>query len=125
MAHETYIRGISVIENAILGAIAEDARYDGRRVINAAEGKRYASFARMMRRRHTLQLTTFTPIAVTTISAAADGTASYPNAQPFQRDLQPPTIEETTVKGATRLYGIAGWPLLTLGLIVNHLRNEN
>lgn len=120
VANNTYIRGISVIEHAILGAIAEDARYDGRQVINAAEGKRYASFARMMRRPHRLQLASFRPTAATGISATADGNASYPNALRFQRDSHPATVEETTVKGATRVYGVAGWPLLTLGLIAEH-----
>jgi hypothetical protein len=44
----TRVRGISVIENAVLGAIAEDARYDSRIVINVAEDARHAAFARMM-----------------------------------------------------------------------------
>ena len=70
VAEATRVRGISVIENAILGAIAEDARYDARQLINAAEGKRYASFARMMRRRHSLDLVPFTPTASATASAA-------------------------------------------------------
>ncbi len=124
VANETYIRGISVIERAILGAIAEDARYDGRQVINAAEGKRYAAFARMMRRRHTLQLASFAPTTASLIGATTDGHATYPNATPYMRDSHPPTIEETTVKGATRLYGIAGWPLLILGLIANYIITE-
>ncbi len=124
VANGTYIRGISVIESAILGAIAEDARYDARELINAAEGKRYAAFARMMRRPHTLQLTLFTPTAapnsIPPINVTADGNATYPNARPFERDAHAPTAEETTVKGATRIYGVAGWPLLTLGLIANN-----
>lgn len=45
----TRVRGISVIENSILGAIAEDARYDSRIVVNLAEDERHAAFARMMR----------------------------------------------------------------------------
>jgi thioredoxin reductase len=44
----TRVRGISVIENGILGAIAEDARYDSRIVVNLAEDARHAAFARMM-----------------------------------------------------------------------------
>lgn len=45
----TWVRGISVIENAILGAIAEDARYDSRIVVNASQDERHAAYARMMR----------------------------------------------------------------------------
>ncbi len=44
----TRVRGISVIEKTILGAIAEDARYDAPVVINAAEDDRHAAYARMM-----------------------------------------------------------------------------
>lgn len=44
----TRVRGISVIENGILGAIAEDARYDSRIVVNLAEDERHAAFRRMM-----------------------------------------------------------------------------
>ncbi|MCB0078206.1 MAG: hypothetical protein KDD73_12400 [Anaerolineales bacterium] len=45
----TWVRGISVIEQRVLGAIAEDSRYDAKRIVNAAEGPRYAAFARMLR----------------------------------------------------------------------------
>lgn len=45
----TRVRGVSVIENAILGAIAEDARYDAPVVMNASQDERYAAYARMMR----------------------------------------------------------------------------
>jgi glycine/D-amino acid oxidase-like deaminating enzyme len=45
----TWVRGISVIENVILGAIAEDARYDSRIVVNASQDERHAAYARMMR----------------------------------------------------------------------------
>lgn len=124
VANETYVRGISVIEHAILGAIAEDARYDARELINAAEGKRYTAFARMMRRPHTLQLAAFTPSADSLVNVTIDGKAHYPNATAYMRDSHPPTAEETTVKGATRLYGIAGWPLLILGLIANNFIAE-
>ncbi len=44
----TWVRGISVIENSILGAIAEDARYNSRLVLNLAEDARHAAIARMM-----------------------------------------------------------------------------
>lgn len=44
----TRVRGISVIENGILGAIAEDARYDSRIVVNLAEDERQTAFRRMM-----------------------------------------------------------------------------
>ena len=124
VAEGTRVRGISVIENAILGAIAEDARYDARQVINAAEDKRYAAFARMMRRRHSLDLVPFTPTASTSVNGTQDGQAAYPNALPFNRDRHQPMIEETTVKGAWRMYGVAGWPLLALGMVARYLQKE-
>ncbi len=49
LAMDTHVRGISVIEGAILGAIAEDSRYDARVLVNAAEDERQSAFARMMR----------------------------------------------------------------------------
>jgi hypothetical protein len=79
----THVRGISVIEGAILGAIAEDARYDARIVVNAAQDERHAAFGRMMREPHPL-----------------DPHAYFAGM--------------TEVKGAWRISGVAGWPLLGL-----------
>ncbi|MGB0386884.1 MAG: hypothetical protein ACPGWR_18880 [Ardenticatenaceae bacterium] len=122
VAEGTRVRGISVIEHAILGAIAEDARYDARQLINAAEGKRYASFARMMRRPHSLDLAPFPPTASGPLRATKEGQAAYPNATPFPRDRSHPLMEETTVKGGWRIRGVAGWPLLALGIVSQYLQ---
>lgn len=96
----TRVRGISVIENAVLGVIAEDARYDARQVINAAEDERYANLARMMRQRDALDLR---PTSLDTPPAS------------FPRDHSDLALGETAVAGAWRVRGVAGWPLLALG----------
>jgi hypothetical protein len=117
VAEGTRVRGISVIEKAILGAIAEDARYDARQLINAAEDKRYRAFSRMMRQRDALDLLPFTPTQSTIPQASPDGQASYPNVTAFERDRHPPTLEQTSVKGGWRIRGVAGWALLALGVV--------
>ncbi len=100
LAVETRVRGISVIENAILGTIAEDSRYDARQVVNAAEDERYAAFARMIRQPDVLELT-------------QEG--GHHGSPPLPRDRSALAIGETAVRGAWRMRGVAGWPLLALG----------
>ncbi|MDQ4075438.1 MAG: hypothetical protein M3220_04235 [Chloroflexota bacterium] len=111
----TRVRGISVIENAILGAIAEDSRYDARQAINAAEDERYAAFARMMRHPDKLDLVPVTPTDNLRLGIRDDGSSAWPGASPFVRDRSEVAIEETPVMGAWRVRGVAGWPLLALG----------
>lgn len=64
----TRVRGISVIENAILGAIAEDARYDSRVVVNLAEDARHSAFARMMHQSPAVSTTGVTRIVPATVT---------------------------------------------------------
>lgn len=108
IAQATRVRGISVIENAILGAIAEDARYDARAVVNAAEDARYSAFARMMRQPASLDLRPVTP------DLPPDTPATWPAAAAL-RDHAALEVGATPVVGAWQLRGIAGWPLLALG----------
>jgi glycine/D-amino acid oxidase-like deaminating enzyme len=115
VATGTRVRGISIIENRVLGAIAEDARYDARSLVNAAEDERYAAFMRMMRQPDNLELQPFSPIASPSIHFASDGTPAYPRATPFLRDRLPPAGESLSTAGACRIRGVAGWPLLALG----------
>lgn len=99
----TRVRGISVIENGILGAIAEDARYDARVVVNAAEDERFAAFARMMRHPGTLDLQVVPP--------EYEATAN----EPYLRDRGVPRAEPLPVSGGWQIRGVAGWPLLAVG----------
>ncbi|HEX8681196.1 MAG TPA: hypothetical protein VF707_02710 [Ardenticatenaceae bacterium] len=115
VATETRVRGVSVIENAILGVIAEDSRYDARHVVNAAEDERHAAFARMMREPQSLALSHFTPTPDETVAVSASNQVSYPAATPFLRDEPAPTLGPTSVQGAWRIAGVAGWPVLALG----------
>lgn len=109
------VRGISVIENTVLGAIAEEARYDGRIVVNAAEDGRYNAFARMLHRPSHLELSPFSPAPAETVHIEAAGVARYPDAVPFSRDRAPAEAGPTGVEGAFQIRGVAGWPLLALG----------
>lgn len=103
LAYGTRVRGISVIEGAILGAIAEDARYDARQLVNAAEDARHSALARMAREPHgELALKPFTP-------------HELPDATPYAQDQGPLHVGPTAIQGAWRLSGLAGWPLLALG----------
>lgn len=111
----TRVRGISVIENAILGAIAEDARYDARQLVNAAEDERHSAFARMMRHPRTLDLQPSAPVLPTPLPRLEQPTLALLTA-PRPHDRGAPVAEETPVRGAWRLAGVAGWPLLALGL---------
>jgi hypothetical protein len=112
----TRVRGISIIENRALGAIAEDARYDARGVVNAAEDDRYAAFARMMRQPHSLDLQPFSPVSSPRVHFVSNGTPAYPGAAPFLHDRLPPTGEGLSAAGAYHIHGVAGWPLLALGV---------
>ena len=105
---EGRVRGLSVIEGAFLGAIAEEARYDARLVVNAAEDERYASFSRMLRQPHALEFFPFAP--------TASENAAHAQPTSAQRSAPTPVAEPLEVRGAWRLYGATGWPLLTLGL---------
>lgn len=115
VATETQVRGVSVIENAILGAIAEDARYDARHVVNAGEDERHTAYSRMMREPHALDLSPVTPQVSDTVYLDAREQIGYPGAVPFTRDQTGVTVGPTSVQGAWRVAGVAGWPLLALG----------
>lgn len=114
-AENTHVRGLSVIENAALGAVAEDARYDARVVVNAAEDERHAAFSRMLRQPGALALSTVVPEPSASPRLADSALAAFPGAQPFARDGGTLYVGPATVKGAWQVRGVAGWPLLALG----------
>jgi hypothetical protein len=123
VAESTRVRGISVIENAVLGAIAEDSRYDARQIINAAEDERYAAFARMLRHREQLALTPFSPSDTPEPRLTSEYGAGWSGALPYLRDGGELTVGKSTVTGAWHVRGVAGWPLLALGCAVQLARH--
>jgi hypothetical protein len=125
VATETQVRGVSVIENGILGAIAEDSRYDARHVVNASEDERHAAYARMMRKPHELELTLVTPHSSDEIYLKPDGVLGYPEAAPYWRDDQPIVVGPTSVQGAWRVAGVAGRPTLAIGAALHVAEQVN
>lgn len=111
VATEGRVRGLSVIEGAFLGAIAEEARYDAKRLVNAAEDDRYTAFSRMLRQPHALEFFPFAP--------TASENAAHATPQPPRRTAPAPVAEEMTVRRAWRMHGVTGWPLLAVGLARN------
>lgn len=141
----TRVRGLSIIEGVVLGAITEAGRWDAPLLLNASDDERAIALGRMARESFDLALLPVPLSHCPTLAsdgarATAGGALAWPDGRTgsfvvgessllfpegthcVARDMvarspldRPLLLGAGSARGAWRLLGTAGWPLLALG----------